>query len=85
MYLSIVILLVGMVSAAPLVDQWATRPTAPRSANRPPNVILILADDLGYGDVEPYPNEILADRVATPNLLRMAQEGMRFTDGYSGQ
>lgn len=43
-----------------------------------PNIVLILADDLGYGDLSCYGGEI-----PTPNLDRMAQEGMRFTDFHS--
>lgn len=45
-----------------------------------PNVLLILADDLGYGDVSCYNGE---SKVATPNLDRLAQAGMRFTDAHS--
>lgn len=43
-----------------------------------PNILLILADDLGYGDLGSYG----AERHQTPNLDRMAAEGMRFTDFY---
>jgi len=45
-----------------------------RAANRPPNVVLIFADDLGYGDVGCY-----GSKLKTPHLDRLAQEGMRFT------
>lgn len=45
-----------------------------------PNVVLILADDLGYGDVGCYNDQA---KVATPNLDRLAREGMRFTDAHS--
>jgi arylsulfatase A-like enzyme len=45
-----------------------------------PNIILILADDLGYGDVGCFGQKILA----TPNLDQMAKEGMRFTNHYTG-
>jgi arylsulfatase A-like enzyme len=44
-----------------------------------PNVVLIYADDLGYGDVSCYG----ATRVQTPNIDRLAREGRRFTNGYS--
>lgn len=44
-----------------------------------PNVILITADDLGYGDLGCYG----APAIRTPNLDRMAAEGLRFTDFYS--
>lgn len=45
-----------------------------------PNVILILADDLGYGDLSCYGQE----KFTTPNIDRLADEGMRFTQHYSG-
>jgi arylsulfatase A-like enzyme len=45
-----------------------------------PNLIYILADDLGYGDVGCYGQ----DRIRTPSLDRMAAEGMRFTQHYAG-
>jgi arylsulfatase len=54
--------------------------SAPAANDRPPNVVLILADDLGYGDVGCYGQE----RIATPRIDRMAAEGMRFTQHYSG-
>lgn len=46
----------------------------------PPNIIYILADDLGYGDLSCYGQE----KFATPHLDRLAGEGMRFTRHYSG-
>lgn len=42
-----------------------------------PNIVLILADDLGYSDTSPYGGEI-----RTPNLQRLADEGLRFTQFY---
>ncbi len=45
-----------------------------------PNIIFILADDLGYGELGCYGQKI----IQTPNLDRMAAEGMRFTHFYSG-
>jgi arylsulfatase A len=45
-----------------------------------PNILLILADDLGYGDVRCYNDQ---SKVATPHLDRLAREGMRFTDAHS--
>ena len=43
-----------------------------------PNIVLIYADDLGYGDVGCYG----AEAVATPHIDRIAREGLRFTDGH---
>jgi arylsulfatase A-like enzyme len=48
------------------------------SAAEKPNVIIIMADDLGYGDVSCYG----ATGVETPNIDRLASEGQRFTSGY---
>jgi arylsulfatase A len=45
-----------------------------------PNIIYILADDLGYGDLGSYGQK----NILTPNLDRMAEEGMLFTQHYSG-
>ena len=52
-------------------------PFAARAAKLP-NLVIILADDLGYGDLGCYGNP----SIRTPNLDRMAAEGMRFTDFY---
>ncbi len=50
------------------------------SAERAPNIIYIMTDDLGYGDLGCYGQKT----IQTPNLDRMAAEGMRFTDHYAG-
>ena len=47
---------------------------------RQPNVVLIFADDMGYGDVTCYDAQ---SRIHTPNLDRLAMGGMRFTDAHS--
>ena len=49
------------------------------ASERPPNTVLVFADDLGYGDLSCYG----APQISTPNLDRMAEEGLRFTDFYS--
>ncbi len=46
-----------------------------------PNILLILADDLGYGDPLCYNPQ--RGKIPTPNLDRLAAQGMRFTDGHS--
>jgi arylsulfatase A-like enzyme len=47
---------------------------------RKPNIVLIMADDLGYGDLSCYGQKSFS----TPNIDRLAKEGMRFTDYYAG-
>src|SRR5579883_657048 len=55
--------------------------SAVSATQKRPNVVFILADDLGWGDLSIYgePN------FSTPNLDRLAQQGVRFTNAYSGQ
>src|SRR2546421_8703990 len=48
------------------------------AGSKTPNIVIILADDLGYGDLGCYGHPT----IRTPNLDRMASEGMRFTDFY---
>ncbi|MDO8538894.1 MAG: arylsulfatase [Opitutaceae bacterium] len=45
-----------------------------------PNIIFLLADDLGYGDIGPFGQKI----IRTPNLDQLARDGMKFTQHYSG-
>lgn len=52
----------------------------PASAAKPPNIVFILADDLGYGELGCYGQE----KIPTPNLDRLAREGARLTRHYSG-
>ena len=49
------------------------------AADAAPNVVIILADDLGYGDTSCYG----ATKVNTPNIDRLAREGRRFTQAYT--
>lgn len=69
-------LLLGFLSAPAL--QSATQ--NPNRRETRPNIIFILADDLGYGDLSCYGQK----RFETPRLDRMAAEGMRFTQCYAG-
>src|SRR5436309_1010560 len=49
------------------------------SAQRSPNIVFILADDLGVGELRCYGQE----KILTPNIDRLAREGMRFTQAYA--
>lgn len=53
---------------------------AQMQSNNTPNIIVILADDLGYGDLSSYGHPV----IRTPNLDRMAAEGQRWTSFYAG-
>ena len=68
------VLLIGaLLAALASAARAAAVPASP-----PPNVIVIFADDLGYGDLGCYGSKT----IATPRLDRMAKEGVRFTDFY---
>jgi len=54
--------------------------TPKATANRPPNILFILADDLGYAELGCYGQQ----KIKTPHLDRLASQGMRFTQHYSG-
>src|SRR3954471_14821560 len=62
------------LAIAALLLLAAARTASPQS----PNIVLIYADDLGYGDVSSYG----AKAVATPNIDRLAKAGLRFTDAH---
>src|SRR5271170_8119240 len=55
-------------------------PGAGAQTPKKPNIIFILADDLGYGDLGCYGQK----KIKTPNLDRLAAQGMRFTQAYAG-
>lgn len=64
-------------------DQGPQTPALP-IGERPPNVVLILADDLGINDVSTFGGGVAGGLVPTPNIDRLAREGVIFTQGYSG-
>lgn len=70
MHIRIKILLTSIVLMYSLILQ---------AADRPPNFVIIMADDLGYGDVGAYGSTL----IKTPHLDRMAQEGVLLTNFYS--
>ena len=62
-------------------EYWSSRRLATADHHSPqPNIVLILADDLGYGDIGSYNPH---SQVQTPRMDRLAEEGMRFTDAHS--
>lgn len=83
--LSIVPLTSAMRNKRP-VDQPALLVISKTSQNQvaaptqKPNIVFIIADDLGYGDLGCYGQK----KIHTPNIDRLAREGMRFTNHYSG-
>jgi arylsulfatase A-like enzyme len=68
------------VAAAVSACMLSTINTNCTAAEERPNIIFILADDLGYGDLGCYGQKV----IRTPNIDRMAAEGLRFTDCYAG-
>src|SRR5687767_14227986 len=77
---------VGLVMRLPIITAivaamaLAAPRQAPDRSSAPPNIVFILADDLGYGELGSYGQR----RIRTPRLDRMAAEGMRFTQFYAG-
>jgi arylsulfatase A-like enzyme len=72
MAIVVLVLAVGLIGIA--------ESPQPRAQPSPPNVLLIQADDLGYGDLSVFGQS----RFQTPSLDRLAQEGIRFTQYYAG-
>jgi arylsulfatase A-like enzyme len=70
--------LIGLNAAALATPRWLSAAT---SSKDKPNIIYILADDMGYGD--PHCNNP-DSKVPTPNMDRLAAQGIRFTDAHSG-
>jgi len=66
-------------ASSPLPSSAGASRASPKGAGRP-NIIFILADDLGYGDLGSYGQKT----IKTPNVDKLAEEGMRFTDHYAG-
>ena len=60
-----------------VLSSWAAQT---QKKNDLPNIIIIYADDMGYGDVA-YQNP--KSKIPTPHIDRLAQEGMRFVDAHS--
>jgi len=72
-------LMLGGISLACLqANPMAAQPATPQTAAKP-NIILILVDDMGYGDIQPFGSV----KNRTPNLVRMASEGLKLTSFYA--
>ena len=69
-----------LAGALLLLSACTSSPSEPAPAERAPNIVFIMADDLGYGHLGSYGQT----RIQTPRLDRMAEEGTRFTQFYSG-
>jgi hypothetical protein len=68
-------LLISIGAGAALGLGSASRPSVRAAAPERPNVVLILADDLGYGELGVYGQKL----IRTPQIDRLAAEGLRFT------
>ena len=76
-------LIMATLGLLPLVGNASTVATdgnKDEGKEKRPNIIFIMCDDMGYGDLGCYGQQL----IETPNLDRMAQEGMRFTQAYAG-
>jgi len=65
---------------------WQKGPDAPQLAadRRPPNVILIVADDLGYNDISFNGGGVAGGLLKTPHIDALGRDGVSFSDGYAG-
>lgn len=70
--------LAGISSMPTTLTAGQAHPKERPADKQQPNVILIVADDLGYGDLSCYG----AHRISTPGMDRVANEGIRFTQGF---
>ena len=64
-----------------LTIAWWSYPAALQAASAPPNIVVIYADDLGYGDIQCYNPK--RGKIPTPHVDKLASQGMRFTDAHS--
>ena len=66
--------------------QWEKGPRTADAplAERPPNIVFILLDDLGINDISTFGGGIAAGKVPTPNIDKLAADGALFTQAYSG-
>ena len=70
-----------LVTLLLLLSPWALLLSIASAADKHPNIVIIYADDLGYGDVSCYNPQ--RGKIPTPHIDRLASQGMRFTDAHS--
>ncbi|MBI1200864.1 MAG: sulfatase-like hydrolase/transferase [Phenylobacterium sp.] len=63
---------------------WAMGPAEPPKGDRPPNVVFILADDLGFNDITFNGGGVANGAVPTPNIDSIGHQGVSFANGYAG-
>ncbi|MBL8772500.1 MAG: sulfatase-like hydrolase/transferase [Phenylobacterium sp.] len=63
---------------------WAQGPETPPQGQRPPNVVFILVDDLGFNDITFNGGGVANGAVPTPNIDSIGREGVSFANGYAG-
>lgn len=69
----------------PAIDiAWSQGPEIANDGDRPPNIVFILADDLGINDISTFGGGLAGGAVPTPNIDRLAAEGAVFTQAYAG-
>ena len=85
-----------LIFAAPYIQQvrdpvgptqeinWAAGPTTAPAAKRPPNIVVIVADDLGYNDLTWRGGGVAGGSVPTPQIDSLARSGVEFSQGYAG-
>lgn len=64
---------------------WESGPAAPQNADRKPNIVLIVADDLGWNDLTVNGGGVAGGTVPTPSIDAIAQAGINFVSSYAGQ
>src|SRR5215471_8661557 len=74
-------LALSAMSGGELVSSAQAQPQTPPASGQRPNILFIMGDDIGWFNLRAYHQGIMASR--TPNLDKLASEGMRFTDYYA--
>ena len=74
-------LALSAMSGGELVSSAQAQPQTPPASSQRPNILFIIGDDIGWFNLGAYHQGIMASR--TPNLDKLASEGMRFTDYYA--